>query len=91
MSLFSKHLGAFLSLSLIGLAVSGCSSSQPCDDYVDYICQCHQDDPDYDCEQVKTAYEGAEPQVQDECALNLDELEQKDQEEGSECTVESAA
>jgi hypothetical protein len=72
---------------LLTLVLASCGGTQPCDEYVDYICTCHESDPDYDCEQVRTVYEDAAPDVQDSCALSYDELKKHDQEEGMECTV----
>ena len=29
---------------------------EPCDDYVDYMCQCHDDEPDFDCAELQRIY-----------------------------------
>jgi len=77
-------------LSMMALAmvmVAGCSQEDPCADYVDYICECHQEDPDFDCGELRTTYENADPSTQDECAIALDEQEEQDESDGLECSV----
>ena len=68
---------------LMGLmAVVGCDDTDPCDDYVDYICDCH---PDDDCESLSITYDGADAELQDECALALDDQQDDDDSVGHEC------
>jgi hypothetical protein len=66
-------------------AVAGCAPTNPCDDYVDYMCACHGDDTGVDCEALALTYDDAEPAVQDECAVLLDEQEAADQDAGLSC------
>ena len=61
---------------LFGLACS--ESNEPCDRYVDYMCDCHASDDGFDCVQLSEAYDGADQQVQDECAIELDDQKQVD-------------
>lgn len=63
----------------------GCDTEDPCQDYVSYVCDCHADDPEYDCEQIRTTYEGADADVQAECASALQDLEDADQAAGETC------
>lgn len=70
--------GAFLGLW-------GCEPLSPCDEYVDYMCDCHADDTGVDCDALSATYASADPDVQDECAVLLDEQETADQEAGLEC------
>lgn len=63
--------------------LTACGTVNPCDEYVDYMCGCHADD--IDCEDLTLTYDGAEPAVQDECAVLLDEAEQADQDAGKGC------
>ncbi|MFT5686642.1 MAG: hypothetical protein ACI8RZ_007598 [Myxococcota bacterium] len=67
---------------LVGLALAGCDDSDPCDEYVDYICDCH---PDDDCESLLNTYDESDAELQDECALALDEQQDDDDSVGHEC------
>jgi len=67
------------------VVVGACAPVSPCDEYVDYMCACH---PDYDCDTLALTYDGAEPSLQDECAVLLDEVEDADREAGTECPSE---
>jgi hypothetical protein len=67
--------------------MTACSEEDPCADYVNYMCDCHADDEDFDCEELQTTYENADAGVQDECAIALDEQEEADLEAGLECGV----
>lgn len=78
--------------SLMVMAVAGafamaadCELDDPCQEYVDYICTCHADDPDFDCEETRTVFSDADPNLQDQCAIELAEQEEIDQEEGLDC------
>ena len=57
----------------------------PCDEYVDYMCSCHGEE--IDCNDLSLTYDGAAPDVQDECAVLLDDVEQADQDAGAECVA----
>ena len=74
---------ALLSLSLLGILVA-CEAT-PCDEYVAYMCTCHDDDPEFSCEELERTYAEAPPDVQDTCALALDEQQEMDEEEGLNC------
>ena len=55
--------------SMIVLAgLIGCSEKNPCDDYVDAICECNE----ARCEEVTTTYENADVNAKDQCAASLD-------------------
>ena len=56
-----------------------------CTEYVDYMCECHTDNPDYDCETQQAIYEDASLEQQTQCALTLDEQMIEDEENGLEC------
>lgn len=72
------------STALCLLALAGCFY-EPCDDYVDYICTCHEDDPQYDCETLEATYLDAEPEIQDQCAIDLADVQDQDEDDGLEC------
>jgi len=79
--------GTFAVVAVAVALVAGCSQEDPCGDYVDYICSCHEEDPDFDCDELRTTYENADPSTQDECAIALDEQEEIDDDAGLECSV----
>jgi hypothetical protein len=64
-----------------------CEPADPCDEYVDYLCTCHADDDAFDCDELTLTYAGADPDVQDECAVQLDEQQQADDEAGLACAI----
>jgi len=78
-----KHLFlAFLALS------TGCIEEKNyCDEYVDYMCDCHEDDPDYDCAAQQAIYADADFEQQQECSISLDEQIQQDQDDGLDCQL----
>ncbi len=77
-----------LAIGLItALALGACAEENPCDDYVDYLCDCHADDEAFDCQELRTTYANADADVQDECAIALDEQQDSDADQGLECDV----
>ena len=58
-----------------------------CMEYVDYMCSCHEDDPNYDCATQQAIYQDATLEQQTECALTLDEQLIQDDENGVDCQV----
>ena len=54
-----------------------------CEEYVDYMCDCHSEE--VDCETIRATYEGAGSDLQDECSLALDDQEAQDFEDGVVC------
>jgi len=68
------------------LAATGCldDASDPCDEYVAYMCDCHGDTED--CDQLASTYAGADQDLQDECAISLDDQQTEDEEIGHTCT-----
>ncbi len=63
---------------------AACDPSNPCDRYVDYMCECH---AEVSCDDLATTYEEADPGVQDECAVLLDQQEESDAAEGLDCSA----
>lgn len=61
---------------------------QPCTRYVDYICQCHADDPSFDCAELQNTLLGAEPEVQDQCYIDLQDQQEIDDADGLACDVD---
>ncbi len=63
------------------MVAPGCDSSDPCQDYVDYVCDCGSDT----CDDVRNTYEGADAKLQDECENELQDLQQADKAADEEC------
>lgn len=57
----------------------------PCGDYCDYVCACHAGEPGFDCEECRTVYSDADPELQDECETELNSLQQSDEANGEGC------
>lgn len=71
---------------LAPLAACTFTDAGPCDDYCDYICDCHAGEPEYDCEGCRVEYAGgADPELQDECETELGDLQDQDEAEGHVC------
>lgn len=56
------------------LMIVGCEPN-PCDDYVDYMCDCH---PEEDCASLENTYANADAELQDACAIELEDQEAED-------------
>ena len=58
-------------------------SSEPCDDYVDYMCDCHPEDPDdpdgIDCQDLATEFSDTDPKLDEQCTASLDDQRDKDE------------
>jgi hypothetical protein len=74
---------------LLPFAVACTVSSDPCDDYVDYMCDCHPedaDDPDgVDCEDLATQFPDTDPKLEEHCIAALDAQLDKDEANDWEC------
>jgi hypothetical protein len=70
---------------ILACCVAGCEPGDPCADYVDYMCACHEADTGVDCDALSATYEDAGPAVQNECAVLLDDQEGVDQAAGQTC------
>ena len=71
--------------TLAAMIFGACTVENSCDDYVDYMCDCHGDDPDVDCEEFATVYGDADAEQQVACEDALSEQEDADAAEGLEC------
>ena len=56
-----------------------------CDDYVDYICSCHDDNADYDCSTLDSIYADPTTEQISECSVSLDEQMALDAEDELDC------
>lgn len=70
------------------LLVLGCTLTDPnpCQKYADYICDCHGDDPAYDCQSVQDQYSTSDPELEDACESSLADLKNEDEAAGRECS-----
>jgi hypothetical protein len=66
-------------------AAADCEIPQPCDDYVDYMCTCHADDADFDCEELQSVFADADPALQDQCSIDLADQQDQDDADGLDC------
>lgn len=78
-----------MALVVFGFVALGaeCDLEEPCQDYIDYVCSCHADDPDYDCQEIRNAFSDAGSELQDQCAIDLAELEEDDDATSFECAA----
>jgi len=63
-------------VSLAVLAFAACEVEDPCVEYVDYMCECH---PEVDCDDLRATYAEPDPDLQQQCSIDLDD--QRDQDE----------
>ena len=70
---------------LLLLVGATCELEDPCLEYVDYMCACHVSEAD--CEELETTYQDADPDLQDQCAIDLADQQAEDDENGVECEV----
>ena len=59
-------------VSIALLALLAACGGNPCDEYVDYLCECDEEN----CDSLQATYENADADVQDECSAQLDEAEE---------------
>ena len=81
-----------LLLAFVGFALPACDDAavaNECDDYVDYMCDCHGEE--YDCQQLRNTYSDPDSETLDECAIALDDQEDVDAEEGVDCETADTA
>ena len=73
-------------LILSSLLLASCLEEKDyCAEYVDYMCSCHEDDPNYDCAAQQAIYEETTFDQQNQCATTLDEQLVEDENNGVNC------
>ena len=72
---------------LLAAPLVGCESDEPCQEYIDYICACHDGEEGFDCAQLEETFGDADADLQDECSINLDEQKDQDKADGVDCQV----
>lgn len=59
----------------------------PCQYYVDYMCECHDGEDGVDCEELRRTYDNPSSRLQDECAIALEDQEDEDAANDHECAA----
>lgn len=72
----------FCVASLLTLGVA-CEFAEPCDQYVNYMCDCHVTASE--CDQLRAQLSGASPDLQDQCDIDLANQEAQDADDGVVC------
>lgn len=72
----------------LGLAVfTACEEENACDRWADYVCTCHDGEPGFDCEALLELAESPTQTTVDQCAFDLAEQQDIDEEEGLDCPL----
>jgi len=76
-----------LGLGWIWMLLPACDAlvGNPCQDWVDYACECHAGDPTYDCETIRLAHEVDDVEHYEDCQVALEEAEAADAISGFVC------
>lgn len=90
---FATRFAGPIAAGLGALGVASCEldSSGPCNNYCDYICECHADDGSLSCEDCRTIYSDEDPSLQDECETSLTDLQNADADAGTGCPLDTGA
>jgi hypothetical protein len=75
------------SFSLLATAAA-CVPTSACDDYVDYMCDCH---PEEDCAELRTIHQDAVGEELTDCTIALDEQKEEDVLAENECATADGA
>ena len=72
-------------ICIAGLLTLGvaCELSEPCDRYVNYMCDCHVTAAE--CDQLRAQFSGAAQDLQDQCDIDLSNQEAEDADAGVVC------
>lgn len=79
-----KRLTILVALFTMG---AECELTEPCDRYVEYMCDCHLTAGE--CDQLRAQLVGAEPELQDQCELDLSSQRAEDQDAGLSCDLDT--
>ena len=74
-------------LLLIPLLIACGDKGSSCDEYVDYVCSCHEDNPDYDCADLANIYADPDAGMLLECSSNLEAQKVIDEEAQLDCSL----
>ncbi len=70
---------------LIGCLIA--CGDESCDEYVDYMCECHADDPEFDCEEIRRTYSSDDPDTLDQCQIDLADQRDEDADNELDCDL----
>lgn len=76
-----------ISLTLLLATLTACEFENPCTRLADYVCTCHEDDPEFDCEEFQNFADAATALTYDDCVVDLVDLQDADEEEGLICVI----
>lgn len=76
-----------ISLTLLLATLTACEFENPCTRLADYVCTCHEDDPEFDCDEYMNLADASSAATYDECVIDLVELQDQDDEDGLTCAV----
>jgi hypothetical protein len=77
----------FLIMSAVLCSALACDEMEPCEDYIDYMCACHEAEADFSCAELEQTLSEAEPDVQSQCAIDLVDQQDEDEVDGLECAT----
>jgi hypothetical protein len=78
-----RQLTVFASVVAASATFAGCSDEDPCQDYIDYVCNCEDQEA---CDETTNTYSDADAKLQDECQIALEDQQAADEEAGTECS-----
>ena len=65
------------------LVAADCELAEPCDRYVDYMCDCHTSASE--CDQLRAQLAGSDAATQDQCEIDLANQRSEDGDNGVTC------
>jgi hypothetical protein len=74
-------------LILLLTACFGVTYGDPCADYCDYVCECHDGEEAFDCDTCRTENAGDDAELQDQCETALADLQTTDEANGTGCSA----
>ncbi|TNE90042.1 MAG: hypothetical protein EP330_09445 [Deltaproteobacteria bacterium] len=78
-----------IAVSALLLTAAACEITEPCDQYVDYMCDCHLSASE--CDQLRAQLVGADAATQDQCEIDLSNTQAEDGDNGVTCDGDSGS
>ena len=74
-------------LSALVLLLPACDAvfGNPCQDYVDYVCDCHDGEAGYDCDTLRASHATDDVELYEDCTLELEAIKAADESTGLGC------
>jgi hypothetical protein len=76
-----------VAVTLTMLAMFGCDEETACDRWADYVCACKDGQDGFDCQELRDLAEGASTSVDEQCAVDLADQQQADDDAGETCEL----